>query len=354
MKISRTGSKAVFAIPGDLRTPSGGYVYDRRVLELLPSWGVNAGHVALPASFPAPTARDLAETDRLLRNAAAGCVLLIDGLAYGVMPADLIRRLGRPIVALVHHPLCLETGHSPERCAELRDSEMAALSLARHVIVPSATTAGILRSDFTVADKRITVAEPGTDPAPRATGSSGPVQILAAGSIIPRKGYDVLVRALDKLPPSEWALTIAGATDRSPETTSALVAQVRRSKCSSNIRLVGALDRQALAELYSRADLFVMSSLYEGYGMVLTEALARGLAIVTTTFAAAAERVPDAAALKVPPGDVDALANALQRAIEDAALRKRLADASWAAARALPQWEDTARTIAGVLKNVVP
>jgi glycosyltransferase involved in cell wall biosynthesis len=345
-------TEAVFAIPGDLDTPGGGYVYDRRVLELLPSCGVKASHIALPPSFPAPTARDLAETGRLLQNTAATCSLLIDGLAYGAMPADLIRRIGRPIVTLVHHPLCLETGHSPQRYAELKDSEMTALALARHVIVPSATTAQILRSDFAVADDRITVAEPGTDPAPRATGSSGPVQLLAAGSIIPRKGYDVLVRALDKLPPSRWELTIAGATDRSPETTSALINQIRRSNCSSSIRLVGALDRHALAELYSCTDLFVMSSLYEGYGMVLTEALARGLAIVTTAFAAAVERVPDAAALKVPPGDVELLANALHRAIADAALRKRLADASWAAARALPQWEDTARAVAAALKKV--
>jgi glycosyltransferase involved in cell wall biosynthesis len=345
----------VFAIPGDLETPGGGYVYDRRVLELLPSCGVNAFHVPLSPSFPAPTPCDLTATELLLCR-PAGSTLLIDGLAYGAMPAGVIRRLRRPIVALVHHPLCLETGQSSERCAELKASEMAALALARHVIVPSATTAQILRSDFRVADEKITVAEPGTDSAPRAVGSSGPVQLLAAGSIIPRKGYDVLVRALDKLelPPSTWQLTIAGAPDRSPETTTALNSAIRRSKCSSSIRLVGALDRQALGELYSRADLFVMSSHYEGYGMVLTEALARGLAIVTTTFAAAAERVPDAAALKVPPGDVDALANALHRAIADAALRKRLADAAWAAAQALPQWEDTARTIAGVLKNIVP
>jgi glycosyltransferase involved in cell wall biosynthesis len=345
---------AVFAVPGDLETPGGGYVYDRRVLELLPSCGVKACHVALPPSFPAPTPRDLAETGRLLGKTPANCSILVDGLAYGVIPADLIKGLGRPMVALVHHPLCLETGHSPQRCAELKASEMAALALAWRVIVPSSTTARILRSDFAVADEKITVAEPGTDPAPRARGSSGPVQLLAAGSIIPRKGYDVLVRALDKLPRSTWELTIAGATDRSPETTSALVAQIRRSKCSSSIRLVGALDRRALDELYSRADLFVMPSLYEGYGMVLTEALARGLAIVTTNFAAAEERVPDTAALKVPPGDVDGLANALDRAIADAALRKRLADAAWAAARDLPRWEDTAGAIAGVLKKIVP
>jgi glycosyltransferase involved in cell wall biosynthesis len=344
--------EAVFAIPGDLAAPTGGYVYGRRLFELMPSCGVRMRHVALPGSFPAPAPRDLAETERLLRNTPPASPLLIDGLAYGALPAELIQRLERPIVALVHHPLCLEGGLSPEGCAAFKASETAALALARHVIVTSAATARTLLSEFAVIEEKITVAVPGTDPAPRAIGSSGPVQLLAAGSIIPRKGYDVLVRALDKLPPLSWALTIAGADDRSPKTASELRAQIRRSKCASQIRLAGALDQWALAELYARTDLFVMPSLYEGYGMVLAEALARGLAIVTTTAVVAAETVPSGAAFKVPPGDVDSLADALHRAIEDAGLRKRLADEAWAAAAALPRWEDAARAVAAVLKEI--
>jgi glycosyltransferase involved in cell wall biosynthesis len=348
--------EAIFAVPGDLDTPTGGYGYARRVIELLPSWGIRPRHVALPAAFPAPALRDLAETERLLRDTPAASTLVIDGLAYGAMPVDLIQRLGRQVFALVHHPLCLERGLSTDRCAMLKASETAALALALHVIATSATTARILRSDFAVPEERMTVAEPGTDPAPRAIGSSssGPVQLLAAGSIIPRKGYDVLVCALDRLPPSRWELTIAGATDRSPETANTLRAQIRRSQGASQIRLAGALNQNALAELYARSDLFVMSSYYEGYGMVLTEALARGLAIVTTTCGAAAERLPTGAALKVPPGDVGLLANALRKAIEDAPLRKSLADEAWAAAETLPRWENTARTIATVLKSLAP
>jgi glycosyltransferase involved in cell wall biosynthesis len=348
--------EAVFAVPGDLETPTGGYGYDRRILGLLPSYGVRARHAALPAAFPVPTLRDLAETERLLRDTPAGSILMIDGLAYGAMPAELIQRLGRGVVALVHHPLCLERGLSTDRCAMLKASETAALALARHVIVTSATTARILRADFAVPEERMTVAEPGTDPAPRAIGSSssGPVQLLAAGSIIPRKGYDVLVDALDKLPPSRWELTIAGASGPSPETANALRTQIRRSRCASQIRLAGALKHDAIAELYARSDLFVMSSYYEGYGMALAEALARGLAIVTTTCGAAAEMLPDGAALKVPPGDVGLLANALRKAIEDAPFRKSLADGAWAAAEALQRWETTARTIATVLKSLTP
>jgi glycosyltransferase involved in cell wall biosynthesis len=201
---------------------------------------------------------------------------------------------------------------------------------------------------------KLTIAEPGTDPAPRAPGSSGTLQLLAVGSVVPRKGYDILVRALEHLSTTvAWELTIAGATDRSPETTAALKAQIERSPHASRLRMIGGLSETALADVYARSNVLVLSSLYEGYGMVLTEALARGLPIVTTTGGAAAETVPDAAALKVPPGDIDALAAALQRIIADTALRRQLADAAWAFAQtSLPRWQDTAARVAAVIKEL--
>jgi glycosyltransferase involved in cell wall biosynthesis len=117
------------------------------------------------------------------------------------------------------------------------------------------------------------------------------------------------------------------------------------------IRLAGPLDERALGALYAGTDLFVMSSLYEGYGMVLGEALVRGLPIVATTGGAASTTVPDRAALKVPPGDIDALSRALRRAMTDAVLRRKLADAAWAAGRKLPRWDDTARVVAGAIEG---
>jgi glycosyltransferase involved in cell wall biosynthesis len=118
------------------------------------------------------------------------------------------------------------------------------------------------------------------------------------------------------------------------------------------VTLLGAVDQQRLAELYAKADIFVMSSLYEGYGMVLGEAMARGLPIVCTTGGAAAETAPDAAAIKVPPGDEAALSAAIGRLLDDQGLRARTADAAWAAAQGLPRWEDTARRIANVIKGL--
>lgn len=347
--------EAIFAIPGDITLPTGGYAYDREVLALLPSLGVGIAHLELPGGYPDPSPDDLARTAEQIAGTPADAVLLIDGLAYGAMPKALIEGFGRPIVALVHHPLCLEAGLAPDRVERLRVLETAALEMARYVVVTSPTTARTLVADFGVPVDRITVAVPGTDPAARvAIGTRTPVRLLAVGSVVPRKAYDVLIRALEidaagRAP--DWRLTMVGAIDRSPATVAAIREQIARTGFADRIEIAGPMPRAALDRSYGEADIFVLSSHYEGYGMVLAEALARGLPIVTTTGGAAAETVPDEAALKVPPGDPHALAQALRRLIDDVDLRRRVADAAWQAGQALPRWPETAGRIAEVIKE---
>ena len=346
---------ATFAIPGDIELPTGGYIYDRRVLALLPQAGVVVRHLQLRGSFPDPSTADLDEAGRLLAGVAPGDVVMVDGLAYGAMPAAVIARVRAPIVALVHHPLCLEAGLAKARQDVLHALETAALALARRVVVTSRVTARTLVADFAVPGDKITVAEPGTDPAPRAEGSTaGPIQLLSVGAIVPRKACDILVRALAPLKDQDWRLTIAGPTDRSPEALAAVCTAISETGLGDRITLAGPLSQERLADYYASADAFLTASLYEGYGMVLAEAMARGLPIVCTTGGAAAETVSDDAAIKVPPGDERALTLAIQRLLHDTGLRHRMADASWAAGQKLPRWEETARIIAGVIKEVAP
>lgn len=343
-----------FAIPGDINLATGGYAYDRRIMALLPQFGVAVSHVALPGSFPAPTAQDLAETQRVLAGVGGGTVIFADGLAYGAMPAGLISALRSPIVALVHHPLSLEAGLSTARQDELYALEKTALAFCRHVIVTSPSTAATLTKDFVVPAEKITVAEPGTDPAERAHGSGNPLQLLAVGSVVPRKAFDVLVRALSQVADRNWRLALVGPTDRSPEALAVLHTAIQDTGLGARIAVTGSADPEQLQAQYAAADLFLLPSLYEGYGMVLAEAMAHGLPIVCTTGGAAAATVPDAAAIKVPPGDVNALGDAIGRVLDDAALRCRMSDAAWAAGQKLPRWEDTARIIADVIRNQAP
>lgn len=348
-------SEIVFAIPGDLSLPTGGYGYDRRLLAEWREAGVASRHLVLPGSFPEPGEADLAETRRLLLAQPRDAVLLIDGLAYGAFPESLAAELAGRVVALVHHPLGFETGLAPERAAAFLACEAAALRHAAAIVATSPMTARLLVSDFALPEARVAVAVPGVDPAQRARGSNegAPLRLLAVGSVVPRKGYEFLISALAGLALRNWQATIVGALDRSPATVAALKAQIAAAGLGGRVVLTGAIAQAALEREYDAADLFVMPSLFEGYGMVLTEALARGLPILCTTGGAAAETVPDSTAIKVPPGDAGALAAALSALIDAPSERRRLADAAWYAAGALPRWQDTAKLVAETCAKVV-
>lgn len=345
-------AEAVFAIPGDLATPTGGYGYDRRVMALLPASGVAVHHCALPASFPFPASADLAETERRLRTAPRSAVLVVDGLAYGAIPASLVRDLDRPVVALVHHPLGLEAGLPRDAAQMLIASETAALAEAAAVIVTSPATAETLVTQFAVRQDRVSIAEPGTDPAPRAPADGDPVRILCVGTISPRKAQRLLVEALAEIADRRWTLTLIGADDRYPDEVDCLKRSMAEAGIADRVHIAGALPEDAVAAAYREADLFVLPSLYEGFGMVVTEAMARGLPIVATTGAVALDTLPADSSLRVPPGDVPALREALRGLLDDPDRRRRLADEAWAAAAGLPRWERTADIVASVITRV--
>jgi glycosyltransferase involved in cell wall biosynthesis len=345
---------AVFAVPGPLDSPTGGYAYARRLLAETAGAGLRLEHLALPDGFPRPTQEVLEETARRLAAAPPGRSLLIDGLALGVLPPGMLRALPGPVVGLCHHPLALETGLAPDLADRICRSERAALAACAHVVTTSAVTAATLTAEYCVAPGRLTVAPPGTDPARRATGSGGPgVAILAVGSLTPRKGHDVLVEALAGLASLDWRLTIVGPADRDPAHAAALSGQIAHHGLSARIHLAGALPSQALAAVYSGADLFVLASRHEGFGMVYAEAMAHGLPVVGCDAGAVVEATRGGACL-VPPDDPPALRAALARLIAEPGERARLAEACWRAAQHLPRWADTARIVADVLRGVAP
>jgi len=345
--------RLIFAIPGDLASLTGGYRYDREVMDRLPGHEIDVIHCQLPRSFPHPTAGDLREAARAVNALISpGDIVLMDGLAFGAFPEAAIEAINAPIIALCHHPLGLETGLQPERSRALLNSERKALGLAAQIIATSSFTARTLEQEFGVPAASISVAVPGTEPAPRAEGSEGAPALLAVGSITPRKAFDVLIKALEGISDIDWRLRIVGGAHHAPEAAAALRDLIKSARLSPRVKCLGELYGAALDDAFHRSDVFVSASLYEGYGMALAEAVARGLPIVTSTGGAAAETVPDNAALKVPPGDIMAIGQALRSIILDKALRKSLADASWRAGQCLPSWDDTAKAVARVVKEV--
>jgi glycosyltransferase involved in cell wall biosynthesis len=344
--------EVVFAVPGDLHTPTGGYIYDRRVIELLPEFGWQVRHLGLPGEYPSPTAASLEATGKALASTPPGALIVIDGLAFGAMPADLIDAAKRRIVALVHHPLAFETGLDKKRAEYLARTEEAALARTEHVIVSSPSTADLLASEFGVPRGRISVAEPGTDAAPRARGDAVPPRLLSVGSVTVRKGYDVLVAALAQISDLDWESRIVGSLDRDDATTWAIRAAISRAKLDDRVRLLGTLREQQLSDEYDRARIFVLPSHFEGYGMAFAEALARGLPIVGCAGNAVSSTVPADAGVLVPPGNADMLAKGLRRLLSDRSELSRLSDAAWRHATRLPRWRDTARKFAAALDGV--
>jgi glycosyltransferase involved in cell wall biosynthesis len=345
--------RLAFAVPGDLATPTGGYAYDRRMIAELGQLGWQIDLLNLGEGFPWPNeaTRTMART-RLLAT-PAGRVIVVDGLALGVLP-ETASQLGRnPLLALVHHPLALESGLSVEQADALRTSERTALAAVQGVVVTSAATARLVASDYGVPAARITVARPGSDPAPLAQGShDGVVRLLSVGAVVPRKGFDVLIAALATLADLPWRLTIAGDRTRDRSAAAQLDADIARHALENRVAVLGAVSPQRLAALYAEADLFVLASYFEGYGMAYAEAVAHGLPVIGTNAGAIADTVPPDAGLLVDPGDIAAFAGALRRVIEDAGLRRCLADAARAAARQFPTWRQSAEVFARALETL--
>jgi glycosyltransferase involved in cell wall biosynthesis len=338
-----------FAIPGDAATLTGGYLYARRLMDALPQTGWSPRLVSLPDGFPTPGATALRETAAILHTLEKGAAVVVDGLAFGAIPAEALGACAATLIALVHHPLAAETGLSATLAATLETSERTALALAAHVITTSGHTADRLMQDYGVARSRITVARPGTDAAPRARGGEPVPRVLTVATVTPRKGHDLLIRALADLADVAWHLDCVGSLDRDQDWVGKIQADIAHYGLQRRVTLHGGKSPADLEGLYAAADVFALPSRYEGYGMAFAEALARGLPVVACAAGAVPETVPAGAGYLVPVDDPNALSAALRRLLTDQQARREVANGAWIAGQALPRWHDTARTVADLL-----
>ena len=367
-------------VPGDPNTSTGGYIYNAQILAGLAELGWRTRVHSLDDSFPRPTAAALRDARAEIASLRADGVVVIDGLALAGLERVLDTEAKRlPVVALIHHPLALETGLDPAEARLLETAERAALALVTRVICTSHWTARTLAT-YGVPTEKIRVVEPGVDrrgqraaggaasarparvdgdpPSARNARDTGKsmrdVRLLCVATVTPRKGHAVLLEALGELRERRWHLTCAGSVTRDPATFAALEHQIERLALRARVSFLGDLDSDALEREYERADLFVLASYLEGYGMALAEAIARGIPVVSTTAGAIPETVPPAAGALVPPGDSRALAKALATLLDDDDARADLASKARAAAAALPTWRAAAERFAAALEGAAP
>lgn len=353
-----------FLIPGDWDTLTGGYQYDRRLARALSDagWAVDVKRV--DADWPTPDAAALARAAAQIAGIADGTRVVSDGLAFGAMP-DLVAEQAHRLrwVALVHHPLHLETGWTATARQRLLAGETRALQFARSVVVTSPRTAQDVAA-MGVSPERIAVVEPGTDTsarplaggpafapadAPAGNPMAPPVRLLCVATVIPRKGHGLLLQALAGLKSLHWQLHCVGSLRRDAVTAAGVQALVHALGLADRVFWHGEVDAASLQAHYAASDLLVLASLHEGYGMVVAEALAAGLPVLASDAGALAQTLPPQAGWRLPPGDVPAWQAALQRLITEPALRRALAAGARDAGRQLPGWPEQAARFGAVL-----
>ncbi|MFE1750945.1 glycosyltransferase family 4 protein [Streptomyces anandii] len=347
-----------FVLPGgvdDPATPSGGNAYDRRVSLDLPGFGWQVRPHAVDGTWPRPGSRARAELARVLRELPDGAVVLLDGLVACGVPEVVVPEAERlRLAVLVHLPLGDETGLEPAVAAELDARERQVLRAVPAVVATSDWAVRRLVAHHGLAPDRVHVAAPGADIAPLAPGTDGVSRLLCVAAVTPRKGQHRLVEALATVTDLPWTCVCVGGLTQDPGYVARLRALIGKHGLQDRFHLAGPRAGAHLDATYATADLMVLASYAETYGMAVTEALARGIPVLATDVGGVPEavgRAPDGGVpgILVPPEDPAALAAELRGWFGEADVRRRLKAAARGRRAALDGWATTARSLAGVL-----
>ena len=348
-----------FVVPeviDDPERPSGGNVYDRRTSCELAALGWLVHEHQVRGAWPTPAQDDRAALRDVVSAIPDGAVVLLDGLVASTAPEVLVpeaRRLG--LVILVHMPL---GDGPPGRAVEaaLRREAMV-LSAAAAVVTPGESTRRWLLGRYSLQPDRVHVAEPGVDAADLAPGTATGGELLCVAAVTPNKGHDVLLAALAMVRHLRWRCTCVGNLNRDPRFVDRLRRQARDDGIDGRVRFTGPLTRAALEAAYAGGDLLVLASRAESYGMVVTEALARGLPVVATSVGGLPQALGrrsggGSPGLLVPPDAPAALAEALSAWLGDVELRRRLRQAAEQRRDTLVGWSATAERVSRILAGL--
>jgi glycosyltransferase involved in cell wall biosynthesis len=333
--------------------PSGGNAYDRRVCRSLAEIGWPVKIHPVPGPWPLPDAAAYEALADAVQRIPDDALVLLDGLVASTAPEVLVPQTNRlRLVALVHMPLGQTGGDS-----DARTREGAVLSAAASVVTTSEWSRRTLLELYSLRRDRVHVAEPGVDVAPLSRGTTTGGALLCVASVIPDKGHDVLLDALATMTELSWDCVCVGSMERDPAFAESLRRRVMDDRLDNRVRFRGARVGADLDRSYATADLLVLPSRGETYGMVVTEALAHGLPVVATDVGGVAEALgrgtegvrPGAL---VPPDDPAALAAALRAWLGDAQLRLTWRRAARERRSSLRGWSTTASVLAGVMEGV--
>ena len=347
LKLEHPAMRIGFIIYGSLDTVSGGYLYDRKLVEFLRAQGDTVEIISLPW-------RNYAShlTDNLRFRLPPDFDLIIeDELNHPSLLFANQKQYPFPIVSLVHHL----------RCSELRPGwqnnlyrlvEMMYLQNVDGFIFNSKTTRSVV-NELVGDDKPFIIAYPPTDRfgkpfsenEVRARANGEELRILFLGNVIYRKGLHTLLKAVNQLK-TKVKVDVVGGLDAEPKYASEMQRYVLTRGLSSAVVFHGPLDNEPLIEMYKQAHVMVVPSSYEGYGIVYIEGMGFGLPAIGTTAGAAREIITHGEdGFLIEPDDVNSLSTHIR---ELSGNRKLLTKLSLNALKRYgfqPRWEETAARI---------
>jgi glycosyltransferase involved in cell wall biosynthesis len=370
--VQPSGLRLRLVVPGNVLHNSGGNVYNAALARELAAQGVEVETRPLDGGWPGGSREDRRRLAAVLRaddldpdggSGSGHRITLVDGLLGCGAPEELAAAAaaGQPAWILLHMPL------------EDSELERRALREAAGVICTSSSAAAGLRARHGLDG--ITVALPGTVPAPLANGSEPP-HLLAVAALLPNKDQSLLLDSLSLLTELPWTAALVGSDSADPAYAARLRDTVGRLGLQDRVSIPGELRGQALEAEWASADLSLLVSRAETYGLVVPESIARGIPVVVRAGTGAVEALaagtpqnrkpdtlPDAPETEggTLPGaavalgnDPNPLADVLRSWLTDPALRTRWRSAAATARDRLPGWDSTARTVVEALRAGSP
>jgi glycosyltransferase involved in cell wall biosynthesis len=348
---------------GSLKTISGGYLYDRKLVEYLRRQGDEVEVISVPwHSYSRALLDNLSPTLLERLSAASFDLLLQDELVHPSLfrlNYRLRRRVSYPQVAIVHHLRCCEVRPAWQNGLYRRVERQYLASMDGFIFISQATKAAV--ENLAGGDRPAVLAQPGGDNVPgdasweevlKRAVAPGSFRIIFVGNLIPRKGLHTLLQALASLPGKDWLLTVVGNPEFDPPYARSIRRQIDILGLADRVTLLGTLVGEELGRHLQQSHLLAVPSSYEGFGIVYLEARRFGLPVIAGDAGGPKEIVRHGVdGFLAPPGDAAALARCLKALLENRDLLVQMSLAALAAAASQPTWESSAAKVRQFLRG---
>ena len=299
-----------FLLSGDINSLTGGHLYNRHMVEGLKQKGHRVKVLRLDESTILTHAIEL-KSSSYFNTLPPGSCVLIDSLVLGNIPGALKKYSEKlTFIGLIHLPLTYNPLPGKNR-KHIATREVKAMMFTRHLVVTGRFTLRMLM-EAGISHEKISLIEPGVENYPRKRYYADlPSVLLCISNYSQIKDQLLLVRAINKLRYNKWTLHMYGNTNTEKPYVTRLKSIIANKKMNDRILLHDSIDRNNISEAFLASDLFVLPSRFETYGMVLTEALAHGLPVVTTNSGNIPDTVPQTMGVFTEPGNLDSLVSAI-------------------------------------------